>query len=282
MLQPWMIPGDLAPGDSRSRERDWSDVMLHRITSPDEPAFGAAFQALWDEFGARGELEQASVLSRRLRWDGSTLIGGAAFCYDLMQVTSGGRLAAVRDHTAIVRTGAGAVVHLSHNLIVPEWRRSGLAGWMRALPIQTARNCLRAQGIATTAPIALVGEMEHAGNPASYARLAAYEKAGFQKIDPRAVNYLQPDFRAPEVIDAGGGPQPLPLALVVRRVGRELERTISGAGVREIVESLYCLYGAQFRNQDMTPLLQQLESYPAADARIALLPPTADVPLPGQ
>ena len=42
-------------------------------------------------------------------------------------------------------------------------------------------------------------------------------------IDPRKVRYLQPDFRAPDEIDLGGGPKPLSLALIVRRVRREHE-----------------------------------------------------------
>ena len=59
MLQDWMIPADLAPGDMKSLERDWSGIELQCIKSPDEPGFDAAFGALWAEFGANSEVEPA-------------------------------------------------------------------------------------------------------------------------------------------------------------------------------------------------------------------------------
>jgi hypothetical protein len=280
MLQPWMIPADLAPGDTRSLERDWSGLVLHRVESADDPLFDRAFGALWAEFGASGEVEQASVLARRMLWTGGTMTNGCALRYRLMILECDGKIAAVRDHTAIVRDDrVGAVVHLSHNLVMPEWRRTGLAGWLRALPILTARRCLAAQGRPTDGPITLVGEMEHPrpDDPASLVRLKAYEKAGYRKIDPRQVNFLQPDFHTPEEIDDYGGPRPIPLSLVVRRVGREAETEITGREVRDIAESLYRMYRAGFREKDMIPLFASLESYPDPEARIALLPPTADV-----
>ena len=279
-LQSWMIPADLAPGDAKSLERDWGGLELHRVESAEDPLFDEAFGTLWAEFGASGEVEQAAVLARRMRWNGHAMINGCALRYRLMLLKSGGQIVAVRDHTAIVRDDReGAVVHLSHNLVMPEWRRSGLAGWLRALPILTARNCLAAQGRPTDAPITLVGEMEHPdpANLASLVRLKAYEKAGYLKIDPRQINYLQPDFHAPEEIDDQGGPRPIPLSLAVRRVGRETEDEITGQEARDIAESLYRMYRAGFREKDMIPLFASLETYPAAETRIALLPPTADI-----
>jgi hypothetical protein len=280
MLQPWMIPSDLAPGDSRSLEQDWTGMELVRVMASDEPAFDEAFGALWAEFGASGEVEQPGVLARRLAWDGSEITPGCALRYRMMLVKHRGRLAAVRDHTAIVRAECpDAVVHLSHNLVLPDWRRCGLAGWMRALPIQTARNALAAQSRPADSPIVLVGEMEHPdpNDLASLVRLKAYEKAGYRKIDPSRVNYLQPDFRAVDEIDRDGGPRPIPLSLVIRRVGREDEPVISGAETRAIAESLYRMYAAGFRARDMEPLFASLADYPAASEELALLPPTADV-----
>jgi hypothetical protein len=280
MLQDWMIPSDLAPGDMRSLERDWSDIELHRIKSADDPGFDIAFGALWAEFGARSEVEQPTVLSKRLRWDGDKVVGGYALRYRLVVLKSRGRLAAVRDHTAIVRSGvAGSIVHLSHNFIALEWRRTGLAGWLRALPIQSARICLAEQGRSPAEPITLVGEMKalDRNDPASYARLKAYEKAGYLLIDPRRIPYLQPDFRAPDEIDLTGGPKPLSLGLIVRRVGQESELTVSGAEARRIVEALYRVYGETFRQRDMAPVLASLERYPAPDEVIDLLPPSAEL-----
>ncbi len=279
MLQPWMIPSDLAPGDAKSLERDWSDIALHPITSTEDPLFEMAFGALWAEFGEIDEIEQPSVLAERMQWDGRTLVGGCALHYGMMLLTARGQFAAVRDHTAIVQEGQpGAIVHLSHNLVAPEWRRSGLAGWLRALPIQTARSCLAAQNRPADSPIILVGEMEHPdpADAASLVRLKAYEKAGYVKVDPRRVNYLQPDFRPHEEIDFDGL-KPLPMALLVRRVGHETESVITGAEVREIARALYRMYATGFRERDMTPLFAGLKSYPPDGERIPLLPPMTDV-----
>lgn len=275
-LQDWMIPSDLAPGDHRSLERDWHDVELHRVGGTTDPLFEMAFGALWAEFGAIGEMEEATVLAGRMLWNPEQRIHGTAMRYRMMLVTSGGQFAAVRDHTAIVAEDEpGVVVHLSHNLVAPDWRRSGLAGWMRALPITTARHVLEAQGRAPDSPITLVGEMEHANKPGSLTRLQAYEKAGYKKIDPARVNYLQPDFRAAAEIDRSGGPQPIPLSLIVRRVGREGEDTIFGDEIRRIVNALYRMYAVGFRDRDMLAVQSSLASYPADQEAVRLLPPTA-------
>lgn len=277
-LLDWMIPEDLAPGDVRSVERDWSDIRLHRVETTDDPLFDMAFGALWSEFGAIGELEEASVLATRMRWNPAEPVDGCSLRYRMMLVTAEGRFAAVRDHTAIVLEGEpGVVVHLSHNLVALEWRRSGLAGWMRALPVTTARHVLEACKRPMDSPIVLVGEMEYPdpANPATQVRLAAYQKAGYKKVDPSRVSYLQPDFRSPREIDLSGGPKPIPLALIVRRVGRESEDFLSGAEVRRIARSLYRMYAVGFRPQDMKDLFSSLDHYPALDERIPLIPPTA-------
>lgn len=277
-LQPWMIPSDLAPGDAKSLQRDWSDIELYRVEDTSDPNFDIAFGALWSEFGVIGELEQADVLGLRMLWDPAHLIDGCAMRYRMMLVTGNGRFAGVRDHTAIVlENEPGAVVHLSHNLVAPEWRRTGLAGWLRALPITTARSVLSAQGRPLDSPITLVGEMEHpdSRDQATLVRLAAYEKAGCKKIDPARVGYLQPDFRAHHEIDIGGGPQPIPLCLIIRKVGREKENFVTGSEVRRIARSLYKMYGTGFRPKDMEVVHASLENYPAGDEKIPLIPPTA-------
>jgi len=276
-LQPWMRPSDLCPGDQKSLLRDWQDVTLHRINSTEDPLFDVAFGVLWSEFGAIGEIEQAAVLGLRMRWDPAVLQDGCAMRYRMMLITSREKLAAVRDHTAVIlEDKPGVVVHLSHNLVAPEWRRSGLAGWMRALPVTTARNTLATQGRSPDEPITLVGEMEHpdSSDQATLVRLTAYEKAGFKKIDPSRVGYLQPDFRAHHEIDQSGGPQPIPLGLIVRRVGREQEEFITGAEVRRIASSLYKMYSTGFRPQDMAVVHATLDAYPPADEKIRLVPPS--------
>lgn len=278
MLQPWMTPADLAPGDAKSARMDWSGFELHRIRSIDDSHFPTAFNALWDEFGEKDEVEQADVLARRMEWDPSSLTNGCALLYELLLVTHEREFVGVRDHTAIVRPECDiAVVHMSHNLVAPKWRRSGIAGWLRALPAQTARACLAAQGRPENLPICLAGEMEPAdpGNEARTVRLTAYEKAGYKKVDPTVIRYLQPDFRPPAEIDADGIARPLPLDLLVRIVGDESRSSISAESVHGIVTSLYRMYGTGFREQDMEPLWKNMSRFPRGDLEVRLIPPTS-------
>ncbi len=278
MLQPWMIAADLAPGDLKSAARDWSEVCLHRIESSESPHFAMAYGKLWGEFGEIDEMEEEPIIIRRLRWDGATMEGGCALRYRLMLVLAGEAFAAVRDHTAIVSEGIpGAVVHLSHNLVASEWRRSGLAGWMRALPIQTARHALQAQNRPADEPITLVGEMEHPdpNDEATMIRLSAYERAGFLKADPRVIPYHQPDFRSAAEIDESGGACPLPMQLLVRRVGREQEREVETREIQRLAETLYRMYARDFRDQDMDAAYRTLKDYPSPETKVALLPPAS-------
>ena len=277
-LQPWMIPEHLAPGDARSLEGDWAGMELHRITSPEDPLFHMAFGALCEEFGDSGEMEQASVIARRMQWLPERMSNGVSMQYALQLVTRQGEFVAVRDHTVIIlESGPGAVVHLSHNLVAPEWRRSGIAGWMRALPVATAMHSLQSLGLPVSSPVTLIGEMEHFDptRSATMVRLSAYEKAGFKMVDPSRVSYLQPDFRDPAEIDLSSGPQPLPLTLMLRRIGREAEDFVPGTEILHGVKALYKMYAAEFRVADMHQVYESLKSYPDSVDRIPLLPPTS-------
>jgi GNAT superfamily N-acetyltransferase len=264
-------PSLLAPGDGKSAAFDPAPFTWTQIRSADHPLFVPAYDALWEEFGAVHELESREVLAARFAL-------GPAMRYEMIAAadTSPGApvFAAIRDHTAIWLEGE-VIVHLSHVLVAPEWRRSGLAGWMRAAPIPTAREMAAAHG-APEAPVTLVGEMEYddGTDPKCAIRLAAYERAGYVKADPAVVHYHQPDFRAPADIDASGGPRPLPFQLVIRQIGREHERTVTGARLRRFVRALYTMYAAQFRPQDMAHPLLRLDGHPAAEASVPLVPPS--------
>lgn len=273
------LPGDLAPGEVKSRELPAGDFKVDCIQSGEDPLFAPAYERLWAEFGAQHEMEQREVIARRLAWHPALAAGDCWLRYDMLVVRRGAEFVAVRDHTAVVMCrdeAAQAFVHLSHVWVEPAWRRTGLAGWLRAWPMQTARACLAAAGQATNSPITLVAEMEHPDErfPQRMIRLKAYEKAGFKKVDPNAVPYLQPDFRPPAEIDASGGPRPLPFGLVIRRVGRELQDAIAGAEIRNLVTALYRMYGAGFRERDMAGLWESLGEYPAPDAVVTLVAPT--------
>lgn len=259
-------PSDLAPGDLKSAGLDLSAFTFDRIRTIDDPLFQIAHAELWAEFGAKNEMERRETLALRFSLAPRIL-------YEMILVRRAGEFIGARDHTAILsRDGAQAIVHLSHNLLAPAARRTGLGGWMRAFPIQIARECLAGK----SAPITLVAEMEHDDgiDPQRTIRLRAYEKAGLVKIDPQFVDFHQPDFRAPEDIDASGGAQPVRFQLVIRRVGLEHETTIRGAEIRTLVQSLYDIYGPQFRPQDMAHPLLDLARLPPDDAVVPLLPPT--------
>lgn len=273
------IPTDLAPGDAKSLELATSELDVACIQSRRDPLFALAYDRLWAEFGAQHEMEQRHIIARRLDWHPVLVIDNCRLRYEMILVRRHDEFVAVRDHTAVVvhREGAAhAVVHLSHVLVEPAWRRAGLAGWLRAWPIQTARACLAAARCPASSPITLAAEMEHPDPQFAnrMIRLKAYEKAGFKKADPSMVRYFQPDFRPPAQIDASGGPRPLPFGLIIRRVGRENEQTIRGQEIRDIVTGLYQMYGTGFRERDMAGLWESLCEYPAADAQVALVPPT--------
>ena len=240
--QPELIADDLAPGDVASQAFNWLGLRIARIRAANDPLFPAAYRRLWNEFGAHGGMEAEAVIRARLAWNPRRPITGYSFRYELLVVLRGDALVAVRDYTVIVPgaprptvAGDAVLVHLSHMLVEPPLRGSGLSGWLRAIPIQTARECAAAAGAPGGPRITLVAEMEHPDGvtPGVMARLRSYERAGFAKIDPTRVCYCQPDFRAADVIDRTAV-RPLPFALIVRRVGRETEGWISSAEVRAL------------------------------------------------
>ena len=262
-----LTPDLLSPGDQKSASFDPAQFTWNRIRSADDPHFETAYAALWAEFGAAHEMETREVVAARF-------IASPAMRSEMILARVGETIAAVRDQTVMWFEGE-IIVHLSHLLVAPEWRRSGLAGWMRAVAILSARAMACAHG-KPDAAITLVGEMEYddGSDPRRSVRLLAYERAGFRKIDPRAVRYFQPDFRPHSEIDARGGARPLPFQLILRRVGRETESTMNGADVRRIVRALYAMYGAQFRPGDMAHPALRLDAYPPENAEVALIAPT--------
>jgi hypothetical protein len=177
---------DLAPGDRAVAARDWSNVAVHRVAGPDDPDFALAYERLWSEFGALGEMERRPVIEERIAWDPSLPHGAAALLYELLVLRRGGAVAALRDHSAVVPLGARGrplpgpvVVHLSHAFVLPAERGSGLAAWLRSLPLDTARRCAAAAGCEAGRPIVLVAEMEPPDppRPVRLPRLRSNERA---------------------------------------------------------------------------------------------------------
>ena len=275
-----LCPDDLAPGDRGVLARDWSELEVHRVAGPGDPDFALAYAQLWDEFGALGEMERRRVIEERLAWDPARPVGHAVLAYELLVLRRAGALVAVRDHSAVVRLDergrprpGPVVVHLSHAFVVPSARGSGIAAWLRALPLAAARRVARAAGC-EAAPIVLVAEMEppDPAKPARMPRLRSYERAGFSKVDPTAAPYAQPDFRE---LRPGETPQPLPLGLVLRRVGREHEGQMPAAELAAVVESIYAVYAVHVAPALIDPLREAAALWTARRTTFGLLPPTA-------
>lgn len=280
----------------------WSSFTIETITSPDHPLFDEAFRRLWDEFGERGEMERRDVIASRLTWDPQRPVDGHALLYEMLVVRRDGGIVAIRDHTAIAppavlagQPGATVVAHLSHVLVEPPLRGSGLAAWLRALPVAAARRCFMraraagdaidpanpgdasqspAQAPASAPPITLVAEMEHddAVTPAIVRRLRSYARAGFRVVDPAQVRYGQPDFRNPAEIERTGV-RDVPLCLVLRRVGREHEEWMTGAELRETVGALQTMFAVHVRADHMQDVRELAGRMPGASQRVALLVP---------
>jgi GNAT superfamily N-acetyltransferase len=278
-----LLPEDLAPGDRDAAARDWTDVRVHRVRAVDDPDFSAAYQRLFAEFGPRGEMETRAVIGDRLAWDPARPLARAALAYELLVLRRGERVAALRDHTAVVRLDARGrpapgplVVHLSHAFVEPAYRGHGLVAWLRALPLQTARRCAAAAGCAPGGAVVLVAEMEapDPAEPRRMPRLRSYQRAGFRKVDPAAAPYAQPDFRASEVL-AGATPRPVPLELVLRRVGREDEEAMPAAELAAVVEAIYAVYAVHVPARALDPLRAAAADWTARRESFRLLPPTA-------
>ena len=271
--------GDLAPGDLPCASFDWDDFRIESITSTDHPLFEKIYAELWAEFGEKGEMESRDTLKARFERDPSRIEAGHALNYQMLAVLRRGEFVAARDFSTIVchEKSPQVVVHLSHVLIHPIHRGQGLVGWLRALPIQRARQALELHKLARDFPVTLVAEMEPLDESSgeNVTRLRSYEKAGFRAVDPAQIQYLQPDFRPFPVIDQKGGAKPLPLNLILRRVGLEAEPEMSGSELKRLVRALYTMYGASFREKDMASVWEQFKNtYPSENVNLRLVNPT--------
>lgn len=267
-----LFSSDLAPGDQRSSAVSWEGLNILEVTQPDDPDFERLYQLLDAEFGVKNEIESREVLHQRLNWQLPNAHNGIHMRYHLLGLEKEGRIVAVRDHVVMVQTQPtiSTTVLLSHALVLPEMRRSGLAGWLRAFPLHDIRQCHRELGLTPLSPANLVAEMEPLTHPDQFPRLKAYARAGFRRVQPDKISYHQPDFRPFTEIDASGGPQPLPFWLMVRRIGRESETACKAAEIRRSVRHFYMMYSRIFRMQDMQTLWLGLDRYPPDDEDVAL------------
>ncbi len=239
-------PEDLAADDAKGRAA-LARYALSLVTTEADPAFEIAYGLLDGEFGAKGELETRAAIRGYLAR--ATPPGGYRL---VLARDERGDVAGVRDCHASVDVAAGViVVFLSHVLVLPPHRGSGLASLLREVPAALGRSAA-AEATLERPEIMLAAEMEPVvlDSPETIVRLVAYGRAGFSVVDPAALPYGQPDYREHARIDADR-PRPIPLLAVVKRLGRETERTIPKALAAAFVEHLYRIVGSHCREQDL-------------------------------
>jgi GNAT superfamily N-acetyltransferase len=237
-------PGDIAPGEPAEKVA----AALGRFRLEDAATiedFDRGYRLLDAEFGPHNELERREVLERWFR-SGSLSPPDAtirAFYHLLTVFDRDGRVAAVRDGFSAVDPAARRVVELmSHSLVLPEWRRSGVGALLRAAPAAYAR-----QRAPAGAELSIVAEMEPLDPtvPATLVRLLAYRRSGFRVLPPTVVAYAQPDFR--DVDALGVEPIPIPFLLVVRQVGEEQRESIRPARAIAIVDHIAAIHRPSVR-----------------------------------
>ena len=64
----------------------------------------------------------------------------------------------------------------------------------------------------------------------------------------------------------------MPFALIIRRVGREAQSSISAGELRATVRALYTMYALEFRDKDMKGLFDELDRYPSEDVKLVAQP----------
>jgi 4-aminobutyrate aminotransferase/(S)-3-amino-2-methylpropionate transaminase len=231
--------------------------------------FDLAFATLSAQFSAAGELEPREVL--RAWWCGELQAATAIHVrYHLALAWQGDQLAGVRDHFSTVdrRTGR-AMAFLSHALVLPPWRRSGLGTLLRALPLADVQAEAAVVGT-TPQEVTLLTEMELPANDDtdSLVRLNAYARSGFRVLAPWRAPYAQPDFRAP----SEWPPCPVPMLLAVRQVGEENRVSLAPARLRTLLDHLAALHGATIEPGQLRVIRQRLWRQ-AGDEPVPLLDP---------
>ncbi len=230
---------------------------------------------LFEVFGPSGEIERKETLDRWFSGSLSAPDAAIPAAYHMILARDiHGEIAGVRDcFVTVDRASRRAVVLLSHSLVLPAFRRSGLAALLRTAPITLAREMLGADG-----EIMLVAEMEmvEPDQRISVIRLISYGRAGFGVIPPSALPYAQPDFHDFE-LDAKE-PVPLPFLALVRVVGAEASREISRSHAEAVVAHLQAIHACHCRPDDLVPIrdhaLRALAAWPGDS--IPLIAPPRD------
>jgi len=240
-------------------ERETRKYELWSIEHPDDPNFDEAYQILWDTFGPTGEMERRDAIRKFLADDCFEPEPCGTYMRYFLLVARGkdGEIRGVRDGTVLINPAYSpdlCVVYLAHIYMKPEARGTVLSYWLRIAPVEIAVQYmadLYSMGkINLPAPgspgkyfgmrLDLAAEVEYftPEERLSWQRILFYGRGGFDAINPRHFPYRQPDFRDPEVIRATGN-QPIPLMVLVRRMGRERQAQLPIEEARSLMRLLY-------------------------------------------
>jgi 4-aminobutyrate aminotransferase / (S)-3-amino-2-methylpropionate transaminase len=245
---------DFYRGEGQSR----IDEALSRFTlrrAVGEADFALAYGELLREFGPQDEIEREETLRA---WYAAGSLSPPdepikAHYHLLMAFDGDGRLAGVRDCFTTVDVAARrAVVLLSHSLVLPAWRRTGLAALLRTAPVTLANDALREACGGGEVLLAAEMEMVQAKDRASVIRLLAYSKAGYRVIPPHILPYAQPDFT--DFTRSSADPKPLPFLALIRQVGEEERTTVSRERVAAVVRHLQAIHRCHCRPADLVPI----------------------------
>lgn len=242
-IQPWSFrQGDIPPGENPDKVQAALERFQLEEVHTDE-AFELGYDTLVVQFGPINEIERREVLRNWFQHKSLTPPDQniRAF-YHMSLFWDGQTLAAVRDDFGVVDRQTGHVVaFLSHSLVLPAYRRSGVAALLRALPAVHARQDAAALGIEAT-EVSLLAEMEmfEPHREESLVRLFSYGRAGFRAVAPWHLPYAQPDFRDLETL--GIDAQPVPMMILVRQVGEESRMTIEPRRARTLLDALAAIH----------------------------------------
>ncbi len=245
-------------------------------------AFDEGYAMLDATFGATGEIERYDTLAA---WFSAGSLSAPdapitahyhmVVARDSESATNG--IAGIRDcFVTVDRVNAVSLVLLSHSLVAPEHRRSGLGALLRHVPIALARRAAAAAGVEEPR-ILLFAEMEQVqpSDRPSVIRLLAYGKAGYRVIPPPILPFAQPDFRE-EVQHGPVPPQPLPVLAVIRQVGEETSTEIPVQRVETLVDHLLAVHRCHSRWDHLVPIrehaLRALSAWGTAPVPLITLP----------
>ena len=231
-------------------------------------------------FGDRCEMEDLDVIKKRFKWNPNEPKNGYSLFYEMVVFSDeDDHILAAGDYSVIFSNSAeiinqAIVVHFSHVWVNPKNpSRSIVNNHMPNLAVEAANGVIINLKLPLDTNIILVGEVEpyEQGNTERTRRLKRFFYANWCVVDPKYIQYYQPDFRLPDLIDSTGISIPLLFLLIIKRINRESETEITVSEIKHIVKCLYHMYSFGVRLQDMSVVYKTLDQYPPDSTSIALI-----------